>query len=421
MKLKIKIWHWIIFLILVLIIYRASLLIDCLNFTINFAGLLFSEFKSASQVFDFDSLEIILTPVILILIAYFIFKYKSSKILSASLKFTPAVSVLFLFVFLFSSVITNRNPGFQKDLSITRLLPPLSKITTLVKSDFIQSNQSPINNVIRIKQKIIPLSFNDSIIHADSVSSDGKIYYKGTTEFLVSTFAKQNSTVMIQSTVFLLGTDEYGRDILTRLIFGTRISLLVGLSAVFLSFVIGIFLGFISAYSGGLLDIILNRFTEAMLAFPVIYLVILILALFGSSLVTVIFVLGLSGWMSLFKIVRSEILTLKKKDYMITASLLGLSRKQILLKEVFPVIIIPVMVNIVFQFSNVILAESALSYLGLTVGGYPSWGSMIESGQEYLRIAWWLIVFPGAVLILTLFCFNSFGRKINEYFIPRIK
>ena len=137
---------------------------------------------------------------------------------------------------------------------------------------------------------------------------------------------------------------------------------------------------------------------------------------------SIIIVLGFSGWMSLFKIVRSEIINLKTKDFIQTAGLIGLSKKQILLKEILPVIIIPVVVNTVFQFSNVILAESALSYLGLTVGGgYPSWGSMIESGQEYLRVAWWMIVFPGTVLILTLFSFNNLGKKINEFYIPRIK
>ena len=115
------------------------------------------------------------------------------------------------------------------------------------------------------------------------------------------------------------------------------------------------------------------------LAFPVIYLIVLILALFGSSIFSVIIVLGISGWMSLFKIVKSEVLSIKQKDYFVTAELVGLNKFQLLKKEIFPVIITPVLVNLIFLFSNVILAEAALSYLGLGTGNsYPSWGSMIS-------------------------------------------
>jgi peptide/nickel transport system permease protein len=169
-------------------------------------------------------------------------------------------------------------------------------------------------------------------------------------------------------------------------------------------------------------DVIFSRITDMFLAFPVIFLVVLVLALFGNTLLAVIIVLGFSGWMSLFKIVKTEVLSVKIKDYFISAKMVGLSKQQLLFKEILPVIIVPVVVNVVFQYGNVILAESALSYLGLGTGiNYPSWGSMIEAGQEYLSAAWWMIFFPGITLILTLLSANNFGNELKKKLNPMVR
>jgi peptide/nickel transport system permease protein len=126
--------------------------------------------------------------------------------------------------------------------------------------------------------------------------------------------------------------------------------------------------------------------------------------------------------MSLFKIVKSEVLSIKQKDYFSTAELVGLSKLQLLRKEILPVMLTPVLVNLIFLFSNVVLAEAALSYLGLGTGNsYPSWGSMISSGQEYITKAWWLIAFPGVALVFTLFAFNSSGRILGKKFNPLLR
>ena len=405
-------------MIALFIMFRFDLLIDCFEFWEVYISLIFSDWNTAIQLFDLNTFEILFSPLLIVLLIFYSIKLRKRNFLSARLTFTTAFSILLVFIFLFASIITNRNPDFQKDLSVTRLLSPFSSAKLiLIKNKFDQTDR---DRIIELKQNIIPLSYNDNSFFADSISKDQKKYFKGIKEYFISSLIKTDQSYQIKEQNYLLGTDEFGRDILTRLIFGTRISLLIGLSSVIVSLLIGIILGFIAASYSGIIDTILNRFAEVMLAFPVIYLVVLILALFGSSLISIVIVLGFSGWMSLFKIVRSEIVSLKKKDFINTANMIGLSKKQILLKEILPVIIIPVIVNTIFQFSNVILAESALSYLGLTVGGsYPSWGSMIESGQEYIRIAWWMIVFPGAILILTLFTFNNLGRKLNEFFIPR--
>jgi peptide/nickel transport system permease protein len=136
----------------------------------------------------------------------------------------------------------------------------------------------------------------------------------------------------------------------------------------------------------------------------------------------VIFVLGFSGWMSLFKIVRSEVMSLKQKDFFISAQMIGLSAKQLLMKEILPVILTPVIVNLIYLFGSVILAEAALSYLGLGTGSnHPSWGSMIDAGQNYLKDAWWMIFFPGLALIITLYSANDLGQKIKVHFNPQLK
>ncbi len=169
------------------------------------------------------------------------------------------------------------------------------------------------------------------------------------------------------------------------------------------------------------MHLILSRIVDIFLSFPAIFFVILILALFGNSLLSVIVVLGFSGWMGLFKIVRSEVISIKSKDFFITAKMIGLEPGDLLLKEILPNILSPVIVNLIFQFGAVILAEAALSYLGLGIGSsYPSWGAMIESGQNYLTQAWWMILSPGLCLIITIYTANDLGRKLNVYFNPRL-
>jgi len=226
----------------------------------------------------------------------------------------------------------------------------------------------------------------------------------------------------ITKQMFILGSDQFGRDVLTRLIYGARISLMVGFGSVIISLIIGLTFGFLAGYGGGLPDAVFSRFTDMLLSFPIIFLVVLILALFGNSLLSVIVVLGFSSWMSLFKVVKTEVLSIKEKNYFVSSKLLGLSKKQLLFNEVLPVIIVPIIVNVIFQFGNVIIAESALSYLGLGLGNnYPSWGSMIQSGQEYLSLAWWMIFSPGITLIFTLLSANSFGISLSRKLNPRLQ
>jgi len=426
LKSGLKIFHWIIFLWILILILQFDLIIGYISLIFDFLGVLFSEFSSALIFLNFSFVDASLSVMLFILILPLIFIFRNKlHTLNTKLNFSFAFLIILVFLFLFAPVITNENPDFSKDLSVTKLLPPFSSVKQIELKREVKQNFSQSELFIRKFENVIKPSFDDQIIFADSVTiSDKVIYYQKNVvnDIEKSQLVDDGVMPIIKNKFFLLGTDEFGRDIFARLVYGTRISITVGLGAVVLSFVIGIILGFIAGYRGGIIDIVLNRFTEMFLAFPVIYLVVLILALFGSSMLSVIIVLGISGWMSLFKIVKTEVLSIKQKDFFSTAELVGLNKFQLLKNEIFPVIITPVLVNLVFLFSNVILAEAALSYLGLGTGNsYPSWGSMISSGQEYITKAWWLIAFPGLALILTLFTFNSSGRLLSKAINPRIK
>ena len=426
MKLHLKIFHWIILLWFLIALFNYDLIIDYLSLLISYIGLIVSDIDAAFAVLNFNLVDaFISTLLFLIAIPVVIIKKKKLFYLDGRLTFSFTVLITLCFIFLFAPIISNENPEFSKDLSVTKLLSPFSIVKQIKVNSDEEISTSEIELFKRKMNEIIKPSFDDNIIFADSVNlSQIIIYYqkdiakKLDKEVLTTEFG----IPLIKNRIFILGTDEYGRDLFARIIYGTRVSLTVGLGAVILSLLIGIILGFIAGYRGGLPDILLNRFTEIFLAFPVIYLVVLILALFGSSIFSVIIVLGISGWMSLFKIVKSEVVSIKQKDFFSTAELVGLSKTQLLTKEILPVMIVPVIVNLVFLFSNAVLAEAALSYLGLGTGNnYPSWGSMISSGQQYITKAWWLIAFPGLGLILTLFSINSSGRIVGKKLNPSLK
>lgn len=325
-----------------------------------------------------------------------------------------------MYCFLIPTYITREHPDYQKNISEIKLLPPLSLIyrIQLKTVDKLSANSSE-EKFINLKEKVLLNEFVNKNIFVKSYSLKNNSYYfnQGERNFSLSSDAVQS----INTELVLLGTDEFGRDIFSRLIFGARISIFIGMAAVIISLLLGLILGYISSTGNAIVSSVLNRLTDLFLSFPSIFFVILVLALFGNNLLSVIIVLGFSGWMSLYKIVSSEVAAVKQKDFFITSQKIGLSSSELLFKEIIPVIIIPVTVNLVFQFSNVILAESALSFLGLGTGNeYPSWGSMIEKGQEYISDAWWMIFIPGIVLVLTLLSFHNIAREVNKFFNPKI-
>lgn len=421
MRFKLRTWHFIIGLCLLLIIIRFNLLINTFLLLIEFVKLLFTDPSFAISQFNLSLMDAFISLLVVVIPIFIFYKRKKLQLCLNKVDFTSAAVIILLSFFLFAPLVATTNPEFQKNISVTKLLPPFST----VKIIFQKNTEKQENRFLILRNKVLKKSFDESILFVDSIQTGDRIIYfqnERKNEIQKVKLILKEGIPIISSKLFILGTDEFGRDIFSRLVYGTRISLFVGLGAVIISFVLGLVLGFIAGYPGGLVDSIISRFTDMFLIFPIIFLIILILSLFGSSLLAIIIVLGFSGWMSLFKIVRGEVIAIKSKDFFITAQLIGLPKNKLLIKEILPVILAPVIVNLVFQYGNVILAESALSYLGLGTGSiYPSWGAMIEAGQNYLTDAWWMILFPSMFLFLTLFAANNLGREINAYFNPRIK
>jgi len=236
------------------------------------------------------------------------------------------------------------------------------------------------------------------------------------------TKANFGSIYQFPSREFPLGTDQLGRDVLSRMIYGARVSMLVGLGSQVIVVLLGVPLGAIAGYVGGRTDILMTRFIDVMYAFPRLLFVILVMSMLGAGLMNIFIALGLTGWVGIARQTRAQVLALKEKEFVEGARALGARGWRVLVRHILPSALTPIVVSVTFGIPEAIFTEAALSFIGVGINPpTPSWGQMVGENQQFLRSYWYLCVFPSIAIAVTMLSFTFFGDGVRDALDPKMK